>query len=45
MLKSLKENELEKCSKCSRWISLDEYILNHSKCEDCKNGLNKPENN
>lgn len=31
-----KSEAQEKCTKCSRWISLDEYILNNSKCYQCK---------
>ena len=33
----------EKCLKCSRWITLDDYILNDGKCEDC--GPDKSESN
>lgn len=45
-LKSLSESEKEKCSQCKGWISLDEYILNDSKCESCKakDGADKPKN-
>lgn len=31
----LSNEPLEKCIRCKRWISFDDYFLNNKMCEEC----------